>query len=602
VQRVHPDARVEVKVDDKDASLGKDLNAFGGQYPKSQELRAKSCISSFIRPFDLSRAPLLRVGLIKLLHTPAALCGRPSGIPPTPAALRSHPSQEGTSILTVDMHHIIADGISLRIFTKEFVTLYQSQPLSPLRLQYKDYSQWQTNEEERKAIGKQQEFWLKQFEGEIPVLALPLDFARPAVQRFEGRTVTFEIDKAETAALRRIAAAEGATLFMVLITLYTIFLSKITNQEDIVIGTPVSGRRHTDLEPIIGMFVNTLALRNYPTGEKDFHAFLVETKESMLKAFDNQLYPFEDLVEELGPQVNKDVSRNPLFDVMFVLDDGDTFDIKIPGLLLLSYPYENRTAKFDLTLQAIQLEQVLRFNLEYSTSLFKEETSQRFTGYFKRVVSAVLEDIKKKISAVEIISPAEKKQLLVDFNNTAAQYPKEKTIPRLFEEQAEQTPGHVALVGDHETHEKDYYMSPRSHLSYMSYISYKELNKKSHQLACLLKEKGVKADTIAAIMGERSIETIIGIFGILKAGAAFLFIDPQYPEERVNYLLEDSKVKYLVSIGNIFSEIKSEKELFVLDFKHLNFEFTFFKPSLHPLHLRFHGQTKRSDGEPSSGG
>jgi amino acid adenylation domain-containing protein len=550
VQRVHPDARVEVKVDDKDASLGKDLNAFGGQYPKSQELRAKNCISSFIRPFDLSRAPLLRVGLIKLLHTPAPLRGRPSSIPPTPAALRSHPSQEGTSILTVDMHHIIADGISLRIFTKEFVTLYQSQPLSPLRLQYKDYSQWQTNEEERKAIGKQQEFWLKQFEGEIPVLALPLDFARPAVQRFEGRTVTFEIDKAETAALRRIAAAEGATLFMVLITLYTIFLSKITNQEDIVIGTPVSGRRHTDLEPIIGMFVNTLALRNYPTGEKDFHAFLVETKESMLKAFDNQLYPFEDLVEELGPQVNKDVSRNPLFDVMFVLDDGDTFDIKIPGLQLLSYPYENRTAKFDLTLQAIQLEQGLCFNLEYSTSLFKEETSQRFTGYFKRVVSAVLEDIKKKISAVEIISPAEKKQLLVDFNNTAAQYPTGKTIYELFEEQAEQTPDHVALVGCRETHERNYYMS---HLSYMSYISYKELNKKSHQLACLLKEKGVKADTIGAIMGERSIETIIGIFGILKSGAAFLFIDPQYPEERVNYLLKDSKVKLLVNNSNNFS-------------------------------------------------
>jgi amino acid adenylation domain-containing protein len=511
VQRIHQGARVEVKIEEKDIGL------------------AASTIENFIRPFDLSRAPLLRVGLIKV--------------------------EAGKYILMVDMHHIITDGISLRIFTKEFLTLYPGQQLPPLSLQYKDYSQWQTGEEKRKAPGKQEEYWLKQFEGEIPVLALPMDFVRPAVQRFEGKTVTFEIGKRETDAVRQIAAAEGATLFMVLITLYYIFLSKISSQEDIVIGTPVAGRRHTDLEPIIGMFVNTLALRNYPTGEKDFHAFLLEVKERILPAFDNQLYPFEDLVEELGPQVNKDVGRNPLFDVMFVLDDGDITDIKIPGLQLVPYPYENRTAKFDLTLQAIQLEEGLRFNLEYSAALFKEDAIQRFTGYFKRVVSAVVEDVKKKISRIEIISSQEKEQLLVDFNNTEAQYPKNKTIHELFEEQVERIPDRTSLVGGHETHEKH---EENHNMSHMSYMSYKELNEKTHRLAFKLKQKGVKPDTIVAIMAERSIETIIGIFGILKAGGAFLFIDPEYPQERVNYVLKDSNAGVLLTTPKLQVKAKVE--------------------------------------------
>ncbi|MCP5102597.1 MAG: hypothetical protein GY950_04420, partial [bacterium] len=218
-------------------------------------------------------------------------------------------------VLVVDMHHIISDGVSMDIFQRELMDLYEGRELPPLRIQYKDYAEWRSREEGNKSLKEQEAYWLETFEGEIPLLNLPVDYARPVVQSFEGKIAHFELTPVLTAALKKLAREENATLFMVLAAVFNILPAKLSGQEDIVVGIPAAGRLHPDLEDIIGMFVNTLALRNHPTGDKNFKEFLRELKTNTLKAFENQEYQFEDLVELL--KVKRDAGRNPLFDIMF---------------------------------------------------------------------------------------------------------------------------------------------------------------------------------------------------------------------------------------------------------------------------------------------
>ena len=260
-------------------------------------------------------------------------------------------------IFLVDMHHIISDGMSTQVLVQDFSALYSGKELPEIKLQYKDYAEWQNRERVSKKILEQGEYWKKEYEGEIPVLELPTDYARPSVQGFEGNSINFEINSETSGALKALALETGATLYIVLLALYKIFLAKLSSREDIVIGSPVAGRRHADLEKIIGMFVNTLALRNYPSGEKKFMDFLEEVKEIALKGFENQEYQYEDLVEQIP--VNRDAGRNPLFDTMFVLQNTGFQEIEIPGLKLVPYEYENKTSKFDLTLTGVEVEEKL---------------------------------------------------------------------------------------------------------------------------------------------------------------------------------------------------------------------------------------------------
>ena len=500
---------------------------------KGEELQI---VMNFIRPFDLSKAPLLRIGLVK--------------------------EKGDRHILMMDMHHIISDGTSMNILVKDFMALYQGKQLPELLLQYKDFSNWQKDEKQAESLKRQSEYWLNEFAGEIPVLNLPLDYPRPVVQRFEGNQIPFEIDKESTVILKALTLKTEATLYMLLLALYTVFLSKITGQEDIIIGSPIAGRRHTDLAEIIGMFANTLVMRNYPTGDKTFSLFLQEVKEKTLKSFENQDYQYEDLVERVA--ISRDTSRNPLFDTMFVLQNIEIAEINIPGLKLSPYPYENKIAKFDLSLTAVEVKEKLLFNLEYCTKLFKEETINRFITYFKNVVNSIIENKERRIFDFEIITEEEKKQILVDFNDTEAEYPKDKTIHQLFEEQAERTPDNISLVGADEGEAKKRRREeekkggvetlratslpkPPTHLQ----ITYSQLNEQSNQLAGLLIEKGVLPDNIVGIMMERSIEMIIGILGILKAGGAHMPIDPEYPEARIQYMLRESKAKILINKSEI---------------------------------------------------
>jgi amino acid adenylation domain-containing protein/non-ribosomal peptide synthase protein (TIGR01720 family) len=519
VQRVHPAADVAFAVEYYEPAAGEEV---------------EKTIRDFIRPFDLSRAPLLRVGIIELPHTPAAL--------------RHHPSQkekEHQYILVVDKHHIISDGSSSLVFVKEVAALYAGNDLPLPRVQYKDYARWLNRPGQQAALEKQKNYWLEQFQDEIPVLNLPLDYPRPVVQSFEGTTLRFDIDEEETNALKNLATKQGTTLYAVLLAAFYVLLSKISTQEDIVIGTPTAGRRHADLEDIIGMFVNTLALRNYPRGGEIFLDFLRQIKENTLKAFENQDYPFEELVELLP--VNRAVSRNPLFDVVFVMQN---FAAPGPGktqMKLKPYRYETKIAKFDLTLQAVEAKEKLLFIFEYCTKLFKTETIKKFIDYFKKILKSIIKNPELEISGIEILPAEERNRLLFEFNQTDADYPRDKNLDGLFSEQAERIPDHTAVVGSSQMHYRTY-------MTYMTYISYRELNDKSHQLAHLLIEKGVRPDTLVAIMLERSIEMIVGILGILKAGGAYLPIDPEYPDERITYMLKDSGAEILLKDNDFTPE------------------------------------------------
>ncbi|MCP5051083.1 MAG: amino acid adenylation domain-containing protein, partial [bacterium] len=486
--------------------------AGGVEQAAVKEETCRGIMDNFVCPFDLSHAPFLRLGVIKL--------------------------GEDRYVIMFDIHHIVTDGLSHEIFVKELMSLYTGVRLPELPIQYKDYSQWQNSPRYQATLANQESWWLSQFQtgDDIPVLVLPYDFPRPVVQQFEGDTIYFQLSGEETGALRKIASAEGATLYMVLLALFNVLLFKLSSQEDIVVGAPVAGRPHADLESIMGIFVNTLPLRNYPAATKTLHAFLRQLKESSLNAFENQDYQFENLVDKVVDR--RDTSRNPLFDAVFVLQIGmlepaGNKEISLPGLTLKPYGIKNKSSKFDLTLDAFESGETLLLDFEYSTSLFQRETLERFVNYFRRIVSEVIRDLHQEIGAVEVISDDEKHLLLYEFNQTAADYPQSKTIHQLFEEQVERTPGRTAVAG----------------LEHGASLTYEELNETSNRLAELLRVKGVKPGDIVGVIFERSIDMVTAILGTLKAGGAYLPIDPEYPEERIDYMMKDSGTKIIVTNG-----------------------------------------------------
>ncbi|MCP5046975.1 MAG: amino acid adenylation domain-containing protein, partial [bacterium] len=446
--------------------------------------------------FGLSRAPLLRARLRRL--------------------------DNGMHMLLVEMHHIISDGTSQAILEREFDALYTGRELPPLKLQYKDFSQWQNSEEQRQFMKDQETYWLNEFPDEPPVMNLPTDYTRPLVQQYEGRELRFYIGQEVTAALQALCTNTGTTLYMVLLAVCNVLLSKLSGQEEIIIGTPIAARKHADLQDIIGMFVNTLAVRNTPAGHQGFKVFLKKVKERTLEVFENQDYPFEELVDKAS--VKRDTGRHPIFDVMFNFLNQAEFQLnvneddvhKITGTGAVK-------ANFDLTFQGIQVEKVIHFTLSYCTALYKNETVSRFITYFKNILSEITLAPETRLADIDYIPAQEKERLLIDFNRTNAPYREDATIHGLFEEQVEKGPGNFAVTG--------LGVGP---------LTYRQLNERSDHVARLLMEKGVGSNSIVGIMTQRSIKMIIGIFGILKSGGAYLPIDPEYPEERIEFMLKDS--------------------------------------------------------------
>ncbi|SHK85776.1 Phosphopantetheine attachment site, partial [Clostridium cavendishii DSM 21758] len=326
------------------------------------ETEIKEKISNFIKCFDLSKAPLLRVELLKL--------------------------EEERHILIFDMHHIISDGTSIGVLTKEFGEIYGGKKQEDLKIQYKDYSEWQNKMQQREEFKKQEEYWLKEFDGEIPVLNMPIDYTRPLVQDFEGDSVDFTIGKEETKGLQEIVRETGSTMYMVLLSTFKILLSKYSGQEDIVVGTPIAGRPHVDFENIIGMFVNTLAIRSNINSDDSYEAYLRMIKEKSLNAYENQDYQFEDIVEKVN--VRRDASRNPLFDVMFIMQNMERNSLELERLKIKPYNLKNNMAKFDITMIAIEGKNNIYLNLEYAKKLYKKETIERMKEHFLNLVKKII--------------------------------------------------------------------------------------------------------------------------------------------------------------------------------------------------------------------
>ncbi|UCH96078.1 MAG: SDR family NAD(P)-dependent oxidoreductase [Candidatus Aminicenantes bacterium] len=391
IQRIHDEVNFEIEyflaTEDTEDTEGKNYKLQITNYKQIPNSKFQ-IIHHFFRPFDLSRAPLLRVGLVKYPHTPP---------------LAGHPSQdrrEQEHLLMVNMHHIISDGTSMGILIKEFTALYQGKSLPLLKIQYKDFSRWQDNEKKKKVFRQQEAYWLKQFEKECPVLDLPLDYKRQAAQGFEGSQLDVEVGKEPLRQLKAVAAEQGATLFIVLLSIYIILLSKISSQEDIIVGTGVAGRRHPDLNHVMGMFVNMLPLRNYPQAEKTFKEFLADVKKRTLEAFENQDYPFEDLVSKIPGK--RDANRNAIFDTAFELQNVEIPTLDIPGLKIKPYEHKENLSRFDMAWVGEEIDGKLIFQVEYSTKLFKKETLECFRGYFLEILSTVIENTEIKLKDIHI--------------------------------------------------------------------------------------------------------------------------------------------------------------------------------------------------------
>lgn len=469
------------------------------EYKLGNESEA-TLINAFVRSFDLQQGPLIRFALIQLA--------------------------EEEHLFTIDSHHIISDGISQGIIIKKLIDLYSGAiELAPV-FQYKDYAEWQQGTGEN-TLANAKEFWLLEFSTHAPQLHLPMDFSRPPIKSYEGRAIDFTIDASATAKLKKIAAEEGVTMFMVILTLYNVLLAKLTDETDIVIGTPVSGRQNAVLEDMLGMFVNTLALRNQLTDEETFKELLRKVKSKTLACFDHQGFQYGDLIEELN--VERNTSHNPLFDVLFSYQRVEEKQLEKAGILFKPYAGKHNVAQFDLTLWAMEREEHFDFRLEYCTALFSEQTIEKFISYFKNIVTAVCAHSETLIGDIDILFGADRKELLEDFNASSYSYPSTQTFHSLFENSVRQYGDRTALVFEEES------------------MSYATLNAHADEIAARLKSSGVKSGDIVGIMLHRSQELLFAILGVLKSGCTYLPIDPEYPIDRIKYVEAHSKLQYIIT-------------------------------------------------------
>ncbi|RCJ23045.1 non-ribosomal peptide synthetase [Nostoc sp. ATCC 43529] len=466
-------------------------------------------------PFQLTQAPLLRTTLVKL--------------------------DETEHILLFTIHHIICDNWSMGILLQEVAVLYTAfcsnkpLPLPELPIEYADFAIWQRQWLTGDRLQSQLNYWQQQLINYPPILQLPTDHSRPALQSFCGKTQSFSLSSDLTQALKILSRQEEVTLFMMLLTAFVTLLYRYSQQDDILIGTAIANRNYKELERLIGLFANTLVLRTNCAGNPTFRELLHQVRQCTLSAYAHQDLPFEYLVEQLQPERNP--SYNPLFQVMFVLQNSPMEELKLPGLDLNLLPLENQTAKFDLSLVMQEKECALYGELEYNTNLFNADTICRMVEHLQILLTGIVANPEQRLGDLPILTPAEQQQLLVSWNHTQADYPQNICIHQLFAAQVEQTPNAVAVV-----------FADRQ-------LTYQELNQQADVLAYYLKQLGVKPEVIVGICLEKSLEMIIGILAILKAGGAYLPLDPSYPQERLAFILEDAKPLVLLTQTRLIREL-----------------------------------------------
>jgi amino acid adenylation domain-containing protein len=460
-----------------------------------------------MRPFDLSQGPLLRVALLRL------------------------GDEEHVGLLT--MHHIVSDGWSTGILIREMARLYVafssggSLSLPDLPIQYADFAHWQRQWLQGEVLETQLAYWKQQLAGAPPLLELPTDRPRPALQTFRGAHQSLMLPKTLTEGIKALGRQEGVTQFMTLLAAFKVLLYRYTSQDDLIVGTPIANRNRLETEGLIGCFVNALVLRTDLSGNPCFRDLLRRVREVCLGAYGHQDLPFDRLVEEL--RLKRDLSRNPLFQVMFVLQNASMRATELPGLTLRPVEGDSETAHFDLSLVVVDADQGLTASFVYNTDLFEAATITRMLGHFQILLEAMVADPEQRLSDLPLLSDTERQQLVVQWNDTKDDDPTDLCIHQLFEAQAERTPDAIAVVFEHEQ------------------LTYGELNRRSNQLAHYLKALGVGPEVPVAICLERSLETVIGLLGILKAGGAYLPLDPAYPKERLSLMLKDAQVPVLLT-------------------------------------------------------
>ena len=510
-QQIHED--VEVQFEEIDAST---WNRDVLKQQVTQEAR---------RPFNLEQGSVLRVSLFT--RSP-----------------KDH-------ILMLAIHHIASDFWSLLILMDELRVLYSAQKtgtqasVPPQNLSYLDYVHWQNQMLAGSAGERLWAYWREQLAGELPVINLPTDRPRSPVQTYQGASHSFRLTEELAQRLKGLAQAEKATLYMTLLAAFQVLLYRYTGQEDILVGCPTFGRTQREFAEIVGYFVNPVVLRANLAGNPTFQAFLSQVRQTVLGAIAHQDYPFPLLVERLQP--NRDPSRSPIFQVVFVLQKPQQFEevvelfapskaasqVNWGELKLEPFEIPQQEGQFDLTLEMIEAGESLFGVFKYNTDLFEADTITRMSGHFQTLLEAIVINPQQRVSQFPLLSEAERHQLLVEWNNTQAEYSQCHCLHQLFEAQVQQTPDAVAVVFQDQQ------------------LTYGELNSRANQLAHHLRSLDVCPDSLVGICIERSLEMIVGLLGILKAGGAYVPLEPAYPSERLAYMLNDSQIPVLVTSGKV---------------------------------------------------
>jgi amino acid adenylation domain-containing protein len=474
----------------------------------------RQAVEAAQQPFVLATGPLFR---FKLLHL-----------------------SEEEYVLLLTLHHIVSDGWSFNVFLQELAALYEAfsagkpSPLPELPIQYADFALWQRKWLQGDVLEAQLTYWKQQL-ANLPTLQLPTDRPRPPVQTYHGANLLLKFPKNLTEALKTLSYQEGVTLFMTLLAAFKTLLSRYTGQDDFAVGTPIASRNYSSIEGLIGFFVNMLVMRTEFSDNPSFRELLAQVRETCLEAYAHKDLPFEKLVEELQPERN--MNRNPLFQVVFALQNFPMQTLDLPELTLNSFEFDSRTVRFDLELYLWDESEEITGFFAYNTDLFDAPTITRLTRHFQTLLEGIVADPDQPISDLPLLTAAERHQLLVEWNSTQADYPKEACIHQLFETQVEQTPDAVAVVFENQQ------------------LTYRELNCKANQLANYLQNLGVKPEVLVGICLERSPEMIVGLLAILKAGGAYVPLDPDYPAERLAFMLEDTQVPVLLTQQSLVEKL-----------------------------------------------
>jgi amino acid adenylation domain-containing protein len=483
------------------------------------------------RPFDLAADLMLRATLIRL--------------------------HESEHILLLVMHHVAADGWSVGILLRELGRFYQGfavgspAQLPELSIQYADFAAWQREWLTGEVLHSQLDYWRQQLADAPRVLTLTTDRPRPSVQTFAGGTKYFQIDRQLTQQLKQLSQQSGATLFMTLLAGFATLLARYSGQDDVVIGAPIANRHRSEVESMIGCFINTLALRTKFNGDPTFLELLARVKETTLGAYDRQDFPLEKLVEELQPE--RSLSHAPLFQVMFVLQNAPIGKLELPGLTLSLLELEDLVAKDDLFLSIAETEAGMTGELVYNSDLFDRATIERMASNFECLLASIVANPNQKVARLSLLSASEERRLLVDWNETQVEFPLDKCFSQLFEQQVAATPNAVAVVFKNQQ------------------LTYQQLNDRANRWAKYLVELGVAAESIVALMGDRNIDFLTAILAVFKAGGAYLPLDPEHPPERTQQVLVQAQVPFVLAQSQFISIVEQlEPKSQLLDIKDLD--------------------------------